>query len=88
MATSADWTSTASPPSAPATAIAGPSPTPYMADAVHRLWWERLSNDLWQLRLHYDNTDMSCDHRFTSASAVPGWWTTHRDAVTAAFTGS
>jgi Ser/Thr protein kinase RdoA (MazF antagonist) len=59
-----------------------------LADAVHRLWWERVSNDLWQLRLHYDNNDTSCDHLFTSASAVLGWWTTHRDAVTAAFTGS
>ncbi|GIM90167.1 phosphotransferase [Paractinoplanes toevensis] len=59
-----------------------------LADAVHRLWWERVSNDLWQLRLHYDNTDTSCDYLFTSASAVLGWWTTRRDAVTAAFTGS
>ncbi|RSM64050.1 hypothetical protein DMB66_21295 [Actinoplanes sp. ATCC 53533] len=59
-----------------------------LADAVHRLWWERVSNDLWQLRLHYDRADTSCDHLFTSASALLAWWTTHRDAVTAAFTRS
>jgi homoserine kinase type II len=57
-----------------------------LADAVHRLWWERVSNDLWQLRLHYDNADTSCDHLFVSASAVLAWWTNNRDAVTAAFT--
>jgi homoserine kinase type II len=57
-----------------------------LADAVHRLWWERVSNDLWQLRLHYDNADTSCDHLFASASALLAWWTANRDAVTAAFT--
>lgn len=59
-----------------------------LADAVHRLWWERASNDLWQLRQHYDNADTSVDHLFASASALLAWWTAHRDAVTAAFTGS
>jgi hypothetical protein len=29
-------------------------PVADLADAVHRLWWERVSNDLWQLRLQYD----------------------------------
>ena len=57
-----------------------------LADAVHRLWWERASNDLWQLRLHYDKADTSCDHLFASASALLTWWTANRDAVTAAFT--
>lgn len=57
-----------------------------LRDAVHRLWWERVSNDLWQLRLHCDNGDISCDHLFRSASALLGWWTDHRDEVESAFT--
>ena len=59
-----------------------------LADAVHRLWWERISNDLWQLRLHYEEAATSCDHLFFSASKLLTWWTANRDAVTAAFTTS
>ncbi len=57
-----------------------------LRDAVHRLWWERVCNDLWHLRLHYDNGDASCDHLFWSASALLAWWTDHREDVAAAFT--
>lgn len=57
-----------------------------LADAVHRLWWERVSNDLWHLRLHYDRGSNSCDHYFHSASALLTWWTDHRHDVAAAFT--
>jgi homoserine kinase type II len=57
-----------------------------LADAVHRLWWERVSNDLWHLRLHYDEGSDSCDHYFHSASALLTWWTDHRADVAVAFT--
>ncbi|MGH3835931.1 MAG: phosphotransferase [Pseudonocardiaceae bacterium] len=63
------------------TPLAGAS----LADAVHRLWWERVC-DLWQLTWHYDKADASCDHLFASASALLAWWSAHRDAVSAAFT--
>jgi hypothetical protein len=43
-----------------------------------------LSNDLWQLKLHYDRSDTSCDHLFASASELLRWWTANRDAVAAA----
>lgn len=57
-----------------------------LADAVHRLWWERVC-DTWQLKRRYHHGDTSCDHLFRSAEALLDWWTTHRAQVTAAFTG-
>lgn len=57
-----------------------------LADAVHRLWWERVC-DTWQLRRRYEHADTSCDHLFRSAEALLSWWTAHRSQVTAAFTG-
>jgi Ser/Thr protein kinase RdoA (MazF antagonist) len=57
-----------------------------LADAVHRLWWERVC-DTWQLKRRYEHDDTSCDHLFRSAEALLAWWTTHRAQVTAAFTG-
>jgi Ser/Thr protein kinase RdoA (MazF antagonist) len=56
-----------------------------LADAVHRLWWERLC-DFWQLKWHYERGDHSCDHLFASASALLEWWCAHRAAVSSAFT--
>ncbi len=56
-----------------------------LADAVHRLWWERVC-DFWQLKWHYDKADPSCDHLFVSASALLAWWSEHRDSVSSAFT--
>jgi homoserine kinase type II len=58
-----------------------------VADAVHRLWWERVC-DLWQLRRRYEHDDTSCDQLFRSATALLWWWTSNRDAATAAFTTS
>lgn len=58
-----------------------------VADAVHRLWWERVC-DLWQLKQHYERHDTSCDHLFVSASALLDWWTAHRPTVVAAFTAA
>ncbi|MEV6350263.1 phosphotransferase [Actinoplanes sp. NPDC051851] len=57
-----------------------------LADAEHRLWWERVC-DTWQLRRRYDHDDTSCDHLFRSSEALLGWWTANRPAVTAAFCG-
>lgn len=54
-----------------------------LADAAHRLWWERVC-DLWQLKRHYDQDDVSCDHLFVSACQLLEWWSEHRDGVTAA----
>lgn len=56
-----------------------------LADAVHRLWWERLC-DCWQLKWHYERGDRSCDHLFASASALLEWWCGHRSEVSGAFT--
>jgi Ser/Thr protein kinase RdoA (MazF antagonist) len=56
-----------------------------LADAVHRLWWERLC-DVWQLKWHYERGDHSCDHLFASASALLEWWCAHRGEVSSAFT--
>lgn len=55
-----------------------------LADAVHRLWWKRLT-DFWQVEFHYDRGDHSCDHLFFSGERFLHWWTRHRDEVTAAF---
>lgn len=57
-----------------------------LADAVHRLWWERVC-DTWHLAFRYDHDDTSCDHLFRSAEALLTWWTVHREQVTATFTG-
>ena len=51
-----------------------------LADAAHRLWWERVC-DFWQLRWHYEKADTSCDHLFVSASALLAWWSEHLDTV-------
>ncbi|MGH3980700.1 MAG: phosphotransferase enzyme family protein [Pseudonocardiaceae bacterium] len=56
-----------------------------LADAAHRLWWERVC-DVWQLKWHYDKADPSCDHLFVWASALLAWWSEHRDSVASAFT--
>ncbi|MEV6927114.1 phosphotransferase [Dactylosporangium sp. NPDC051485] len=64
---------------------ARPLPDAATVDAVQRLWWERVC-DTWQLRRRYERHDTSCDHLFRSAEALLAWWTSHRDAVTDAFT--
>jgi Ser/Thr protein kinase RdoA (MazF antagonist) len=58
-----------------------------IADGVQRLWWERVTNDLWPLRRRYEHRDDSCNHLFRSASALLEWWTEHLDEVAKAFTG-
>lgn len=57
-----------------------------LADAVHRLWWERVC-DTWQLRRRYEYDDTSCDHLFRSAEVLLSWWTAHRSKVAEAFMG-
>ena len=58
-----------------------------LADAAHRLWWERVC-DVWQLKRHYDMDDTSCDHLFRSASALVTWWCANRAAARTALSGA
>jgi Ser/Thr protein kinase RdoA (MazF antagonist) len=52
--------------------------------AVHRLWWERLT-DFWMLSWRYERHDSRPDTLFPGASALVVWWTHHYDKVLAAF---
>jgi Ser/Thr protein kinase RdoA (MazF antagonist) len=52
--------------------------------AVHRLWWERLT-DFWMLRWRYERDDARPDEQFPAASALIVWWTHHYDKVLDAF---
>ncbi|MDQ3762870.1 MAG: phosphotransferase [Actinomycetota bacterium] len=61
-----------------------PLPEASLAEAVHRLWWERVC-DFWQLTWHYEKANTSCDHLFVSASALLAWWSEHHDGVCSAF---
>jgi Ser/Thr protein kinase RdoA (MazF antagonist) len=55
--------------------------------AVHRLWWERLT-DFWMLTWRYEKQDPRPDPLFPGASALVVWWTHHYDKVLGAFEGS
>ncbi|MBS2966657.1 phosphotransferase [Actinocrinis puniceicyclus] len=63
---------------------------PWMADelaaAVHRLWWERLT-DFWMLSWRYERLDPRPDEQFPAASALVVWWTHHYEKVHDAFCG-
>lgn len=63
---------------------------PWMADelaaAVHRLWWERLT-DFWMLSWRYERQDPRTDEQFPAASALVVWWTHHYEKVQDAFCG-
>lgn len=63
---------------------------PWMADelaaAVHRLWWERLT-DFWMLSWRYERQDARTDEQFPAASALVVWWTHHYEKVLDAFCG-
>jgi Ser/Thr protein kinase RdoA (MazF antagonist) len=52
--------------------------------AVHRLWWERLT-DFWMLSWRYERYDARPDEQFPAASALVVWWTHHYDKVLDAF---
>ena len=56
-----------------------------METAVHRLWWERLT-DFWMLVWRYELGDPRTDVQFPGASALVVWWTHHYDKVLDAFT--
>ena len=66
------------------------STQPWMADelpaAVHRLWWERLT-DFWMLSWRYERQDERTDQQFPAASALVVWWTHHYEKVFDAFCG-
>jgi homoserine kinase type II len=63
---------------------------PWMAGelraAVHRLWWERLT-DFWMLRWRYERRDVRTDSQFPAVSALVVWWTHHYEKVLDAFCG-
>ncbi|MGH6655028.1 MAG: phosphotransferase enzyme family protein [Actinocrinis sp.] len=63
---------------------------PWMAEeipaAVHRLWWERLT-DFWMLSWRYERQDSRTDEQFPAAAALVVWWTHHYEKVLDAFTG-
>jgi homoserine kinase type II len=54
--------------------------------AVHRLWWERLT-DFWMLSWRYERQDPRPDEQFPAASALVVWWTHHYEKVLDAFCG-
>ncbi|WP_406052208.1 phosphotransferase [Streptomyces virginiae] len=58
-----------------------------LEDAVHRLWWKRLT-DFWQLEFRYNKGDHSFDELFTQDEALLHWWTDRLDEVKAAFTST
>lgn len=55
-----------------------------LADALHRLWWKRLT-DFWHLVFHYDRADNSCDNLFVVNEKFLHWWTDNRSLVRQAF---
>ncbi|HZP50292.1 phosphotransferase enzyme family protein [Actinocrinis sp.] len=57
-----------------------------LAAAVHRLWWERLT-DFWMLSWRYERQDARTDEQFPAASALVVWWTHHYEKVLDAFCG-
>jgi len=52
--------------------------------AVHRLWWERLT-DFWMLTWRYEKCDPRAGAQFPAASALIVWWTHHYEKVLDAF---
>ncbi|WP_372351580.1 hypothetical protein [Streptomyces sp. KL116D] len=61
-------------------------PVEALDDAVHRLWWKRLT-DFWQLLFHYEHGDTGFDDLFLDDEALLHWWTEHIDAVHEAMRG-
>ncbi|MFD7918009.1 phosphotransferase [Streptomyces sp. NPDC059740] len=57
-----------------------------VAEAVHRVWWERL-NDFWTLQWRYRHGDRRADPLFPAVAALAVWWTGHYEAVREAFCG-
>ncbi|MCK9903552.1 phosphotransferase [Frankia sp. Cpl3] len=57
-----------------------PLPVEDLAEAVWRLWWERL-HDFWMLEWRYLRGDQSCDHLFPGAAALVVWWTQNYEQV-------
>ncbi|SEH01764.1 homoserine kinase type II [Nonomuraea solani] len=55
-----------------------------LADAVHRLWWKRMS-DYWIFEFHYDRDDHGPDSLMAPSERLLAWWTDHRQEVEHAF---
>jgi homoserine kinase type II len=61
-----------------------------LADAVHRLWWKRMS-DYWIFEFHYDRGDRGPDALLVPSERLLAWWSDRRGEVeraSAAGTGS
>ncbi|MGR7000727.1 phosphotransferase [Yinghuangia aomiensis] len=61
-----------------------PLPVGDLADAVHRLWWKRLT-DYWTFEYHYDRGDTGPDPLMAPGEQLLAWWTERRDEVDRAF---
>ncbi|MGW7327380.1 phosphotransferase [Streptomyces sp. NPDC054840] len=59
-------------------------PKAYVADAVNRLWWKRMT-DFWQLEFYLDRDDPAFGAMFLSDEALLHWWTDRADEVQAAY---
>lgn len=57
-----------------------------MPTAVHRLWWERLT-DFWMLSWRYERCDARTDVQFPAASHLIVWWTHRYEKVLDVFRG-
>ena len=53
---------------------------PEIPAALHRLWWERLT-DFWMLTWRYDLHDERPSVQFADQSALIVWWTHHYDKI-------
>ena len=53
---------------------------PELPAALHRLWWERLT-DFWMLTWRYELLDRRPSVQFADQSALIVWWTHHYDKV-------
>ena len=61
-----------------------PLPRAALAEAVHRLWWRRLT-DFWVFEFHYQRGDHGPDHLMVPGEQLLAWWSEHRSAVENAF---
>ena len=58
---------------------------PAIADGVHRLWWERLTEN-WIVEWHYLRKNPASDHLLAGQAALLQWWTARYDEVMNALT--
>lgn len=59
--------------------------TQAIADGLHRLWWERLTEN-WIVEWHYLRKNTASDHLLAGQAALLQWWTGRYDEVMHALT--